>query len=155
MASKPVLISVAVLLAGLIVFSVFVAVAALDEFARIPFYRTLPASALLVNGISAYIFFRNRGRVGAGAGLYSRLISNVAPLGGGILAAPRHAVQVGRLLFRRKAAPRINRTRRHASGAGATTAWGNIHSIAWGFPTPNRVIHPTNHSERDNDQAGR
>jgi hypothetical protein len=114
---------------------VFVAIAALDELARFPFYHTLLVTTLAVNATSLFYLLRKRRFGELARGLLASLHSAAAAL-------------LGRLSFifadfqRQEASPTWpNACRSHRSLQSTSqetkSALRKIHSVAWGFPTCN------------------
>jgi len=100
-------------LSGVMVFITFALIATLDEFARIPFYRTLPIAACFVNGATLFLLWHSKARLDIASRLWSRLDVRRTPLWGN----------------------RSNFTRDHSMEISAAVA--RIHSVAWRFPTRN------------------
>jgi hypothetical protein len=147
-------LSTTAILAGALLFCILAGVAALDELARVPFYRTLPIVALFVNAVSGFLLLRGRNRIGIKHRLLARLVS-----------LPAVRFRLPRFAFgglRREQSS----TNRAGAGTGATSATRrtpspqqieaalrNVHSVVLGFPFRNPPVNPLNREEALNDEA--
>lgn len=139
-------------LAGAFLLCALGGIALLDEFARLPFYNTLPVVALLVNGTLPLLLWHNKKHI------------QVLELGYQRVAFPN------RISFRWPASiftndrrerstetPSVRETEirrmRMPSAREIEIALGKIHSIAWGFPLSKRTVNLLGQEERSNHEA--
>jgi hypothetical protein len=136
-----------VILTGSLLLSVFAAVAALDEFARIPFYRTLPVAAGLINSAWLLMFARRTRRMRFGMGLVARLAQSASRL----FTFPRLAFsRTWHNRRTRTTAPGDRKAPNTPSVEEIEAALRKVHSIAWGFPLRIRSVRK---EERLNDEV--
>jgi hypothetical protein len=121
----------AAVLTGFFAGLIFVAIAALDEFARLPFYDTLPVAALAVNASAIIVLCQKR----ADLQVVDRLRAQFASTG-------------TRLYSRRANRPETTFNQNVTGSAGRLSpseqdieaALGKVHSVAWGYPAKNVTI---------------
>lgn len=140
--------SATAVLTGTLLFGILAAIAALDEFARLPFYRTLPAVGLLVNAIWLFLIFGDRIRLETLSGRLARLGSTAAALFSRCLVFAQQQFSQGS----RSARPR-NASFRRSSPQEIETALRKIHSVAWGYPSRNPFIDCVNPTEQLNEEV--
>jgi hypothetical protein len=142
--------SATVLLTGTLVFGIFAAIAALDEFVRLPFYHTLTVATLLMNAGWLYLVFGQRIRLETYIRPFARLTSTAAGLLGRLGSAQpqfSHASSDARTQNAR------SRRSKRPSQEEIETALGKIHSVAWGFPTQSRVVDSINQEAQTNHET--
>jgi len=140
------------LLTGVFLFCAFGAVATLDELARVPFYNTLPVVAILMNSVSMLLFFRKRGRIEFANRAFARLASVPAML------FKKPAFVFGGFRQQQNSPSQSNAeinngSRRMPSLQEIEAALRKVHSVAWGFPSHNRLANPINQEEQVNDET--
>jgi hypothetical protein len=116
---------VAAVLTGLFAGIIFAAIAALDEFARLPFYDTLPVSALAVNASAIIVLFLKR----ANFQVVDLLCAQFASTGTRLYSRRANRPET---TFTQNVTRRVSR--RIPSEQDIKAALGKVHSVAWGYP---------------------
>ena len=129
-------------------FCVLAVIAAFDELALLPFYHTLPLSALLVNGTWLFFLLRRRGRVGIVSSPFARLASRVAAF----FTLPfRLRMSQPQYTSRSASSGARNAAYRRGSPQEIQVALRKVHSVAWGFPRGTPIVSPM--KEQATDEA--
>jgi hypothetical protein len=132
------------------VFCVLAAIAAADELALLPFYHTLPISALLVNGTWLFFLLRKRGRVDIVSSPFTKLALKAAAF----FTRPLRLRAMQPQYPSRSASSRAhNAGYRRGSPQEIQAALRKVHSVAWGFPRRTLIVSPMNQKEHANDEA--
>jgi hypothetical protein len=130
-------------------FLAFGAIAVLDEFARLPFYQTVPIGAIMINVGVLFLFYRARSGIRIFDHLRSKLQSIKFELPSRKLSfyprAPVDRAATGDQRENGQVHPPLPQE--------IKSALQGIHSIAWGFPTANRTIKSFREEEHIRDEA--
>lgn len=115
---------------------ILVLAAALDQFARLPFYHTLLAAALAADAATLVVAWRREGRLGAA---FEAVRSRMGAVRPAWLRWPaRHSTRAPRTA---PVAPTPSAARqvRTPSTREINEALRKVHSVAWGFPNRRRT----------------
>jgi hypothetical protein len=137
-----------IFLTGTLLLFALGAIAALDEFAKVPFYHTLPLVAGSVNGALLFLLLRRHGRTGVVDQLYSRLRPRVRAEQEvvGARDGSESCQGVGRPV------KSISENFARPSTQELSAALAMIHSVAWS-DSLGRNANSTYQVERANDEA--
>jgi hypothetical protein len=143
-----------IVLTGILLLGAFAVIASLDEFARLPFYYTLPLLALIVNSTVAIVLWQRRPAVANWQQAYS--IFAVRRRGQAVQAEPSVA---GNTAQASTADPVGQESVRQEWPVGSAqeieAALAKVHAIAWGFPVTKRTVNPIDPDYRSNYEAHR
>src|SRR5688572_11756784 len=122
-----------ILLAGILLLGAFAVIASLDEFARLPFYYTLPLVALIVNSAAVIVL----GQRSAAIGEWKQVYSIIEPRNRRPRVQP--AQNVAGNANRGSSAGTVGREEVKqnwlvGSPQEIEAALAKVHAIAWGFP---------------------
>ena len=143
-----------IILAGILLLGAFALIASLDEFARLPFYYTLPLVALIVNSAAVVVLWRRSAAIGEWKQVYSIIephnrrtrvqpAQNVA----GNTNQGSSAGTVGR--------EEVKQNWPVGSPREIEAALAKVHAIAWGFPVTKRTVNPIGPEYHSNYEAHR
>lgn len=127
-------------------------IASLDEFARLPFYNTLPFASLLINGTFVVLLWHNKKHIDLVEQVYQGLaLFNRISLRRPVISrtSERRERSTGAPSFRQTETRRM----RMPSSREIEIALGRVHSIAWGFPVPKRTFKTLGREESSNREA--
>ncbi|HBB87273.1 MAG TPA: hypothetical protein DC047_06630 [Blastocatellia bacterium] len=124
-------------------------IAGLDEFARIPFYATLPVAACLINGTAVFLIWRRRSSVEVAGSIFSRVTSGVRAFSGSVTGDRGNPqFHENPLLSIKRPTERFSRTQSRE----VLAAVAKIHSVAW-FPASASNVPPCIQETRVDHEA--
>lgn len=140
-----------ILLAAIFLLGLFGVIAGLDEFVRVPFYHSLLIAAAAVNGTMLLLLWRRK----TANHLSDRIRWWLRFAQRGLRREP--AASIDHFEFNvvtdtpaMKIQPRV---RQEPSLQEIANAFGNVHSVAWGFPVSKRTVSPRTQEGRVDHEA--